>query len=235
MTEVTDTSTELDPRTRGLALRINEGSVSLAELLRALEPAPPPPTPPASPPLPIAISPEQRAALDKLTEVFGVVVPTERRMLTPEEIAQVIEERETMDELKDLAEKRTASIRTIICNHLDVEAERDGKADASTPRDAKGHYILTGSVRVPQAERQFKRELRATSPTLDERALLLLAEHGEITHEDYLSMTTQTRVVDENKVMLALKRKPELLDAIAKATRPGSKTASLYLRKNTDA
>jgi hypothetical protein len=44
-------------------------------------------------------------------------------------------------------------------------------------------------------------------------------------------MTTQVRVLDENKVMLELKKHPELIDALGEAVTKTSQTGSFNVRK----
>jgi hypothetical protein len=212
--------------------KVIAGRITLADLLKEISPTEPValvPMPQA--PLPVAITVKQREALDRVTEVFASVVPKTRRALEPREVHAIIEERMTLDELEDLAEKRKDAIRTTICNHLDVKAEQSGEA-TDAPRDAKGHYVLKGKAGVPDMPKVFSRELRTNAPTLDVEALEEMVQAGELDRADFLAMTTQTRIVDENKVMLALKKDPSLVRVLAQATRPGSKTASVYLRDN---
>lgn len=209
---------------------LTEGEiVTFEKLLEVLSPREVIEQPPAAAPLARVITEKQQDAIDRVAKVFGSVVPTERRELAEKEVAKVIEERLTLDELKKLAESRTEDIRTIICNHLDVVAEKDGSADGSL-RDGRGHYVLVGDVRAKGVEKRFSRELRHNKPVLSEPMLRELELAGELSHEDYLALTTQTRVVDENKVMMAVKKNPELVKVLAKATKPGSTSTALYLR-----
>jgi hypothetical protein len=228
-------STDLDSLVRTAIQKVNEGSLTMSALLKALSPRPAEVAPPAQAPMPVAITDEQRRAVERVGEVFGRVVPTERRALQPAEVTALVEEKETLDALKKMAESRQESLRTTIFNHLDVEAEGSEDFDADDlGRDARGHYTAKGEVRgTPGTAKKFTREVREGAPTLDSEALKALVEDPEVafTHEDYLAMTTQIRVVDENKVMLALKKNPALVHAVARATRPGSRTASLNLRK----
>lgn len=228
-------STELDVLVKTAIAKIEAGTLTMEALLEALAPdVPPAAEVEAQAPMPVAITPEQREAITKVGEVFGKVVPTERRTLQATEVASLIEEKQTLDELKKMAEARHESIRTTVFNHFDVEAEAEGKA-ADAYRDKRGHYILTGEARAtPEVGKKFTREVRQQGPSLNASALEALArddDFADLTWDDYLKMTTQVRVVDENKVMLALKKKPDLVKAIARATNPGSRTASLNLRK----
>ncbi len=224
--------------------KVNEGAISFADLLKLVAPPPPPEVAPAQPaPVP-GITAEQRKALERVVEVFGKVVPTERRVLTVPEVGQLIEERMTLDAITDLAEKRKEGIRTTVCNHLDLELEAEAtKSGAELPhRDDKGHYVANGKARNPDQPKQFSRETRGSSPTLDPEALRLLADDAGLqaklaeagitfTHADYLAMTRPVRVVDEAQVMLHLRKNPHLVHAIKLATTSKPSTASVYLRK----
>lgn len=232
--QTTEANAQLDLLVKRTVAQLESGSLSIEDLLKALAPESAPlPEKVPEPPLPAAITDEQREALERVVEVFGSVVPDKRRELGADEIAKLEEEKRVLDTLKKMAEKRIKEgIRTAIFNHLDVKAEEAGLVDENTPREEKtGHYILEGEARgEPDTPQVFKRVVSNYSPTLDPIVLEALAEDPdfpEFTRKDYLAMTTQTRVVDEHKVMVALKKNPRLIHAIAKATRPGSKTASL--------
>jgi hypothetical protein len=219
------------------ASKVADGSiVKVADLLTTLAPVSARTQRPAKLPVPAAIKDEERRALARLPEVFGRVVPTERRMLTPAEGDALVEEKGVLDTIKKMVETRMASIRTAVFNHLDVEAERvDGFDPETAPYDKDGHYVLPGTLTVTtEASSTFKRETRGSAPSIGEADLKALADdpdHPEFTHADYLAMTEQTRVFDEHRFMLHLKKRPELLGAIRAAAKPGSKTAALTLRK----
>lgn len=219
---------------RQVQAKIDEGVVSLSDLLKVVASKPDPLPAPAHLPLPAQITTEQRKALERLPEVFGQVVPVERRDLLPSEIKALYAERDTLDEIEKLAADRKAAIRTTVCNHLDVVFESDSEKatePVASERDKDGHYVAPGKAPIPDTDRCFSREVRSGSPSLNSELLKALVEAGELDHEDYLEMTTQVRVVDENKVMLKLKKKPQLVQAIAKATTMGRSVASLYVRK----
>lgn len=184
----------------------------------------------AGAPAPTAITDSQRAALAQVTEVYGSVVPTERRSLTPAEVESLMAERLVLDEVKKMVEARSESLRTTVFNHLDVEAEAAGVPEG-TGVDKDGHYILAGETVGTEAGKKFRREVRTSAPTLNADALKGLVDSGDLAHDDYLAMTTQVRVVDENKVMLTLKKRPELIGAVTKALRPARRNAALWVRK----
>lgn len=231
------TSTEIDLVGKAVERLQSDKPVSMTDLLKVLRPDPVGPEKVSEKvPAPAAITKEQRAALERVMEVFGQVVPTERRALQPAEVSSLLEEKRVLAEVEKMAKKRVESIRTTVYNHLDVEAEQDDSFDAEhTLKDKDGHYILKGEARGTENDgEKFARETREGSPTLDVEALKALADDPDfegLDHKTYLSMTTQTRVVDEAKVMLALKKDPSLVSAIARASKPGNLTSSFNVRK----
>jgi len=117
---------------------------------------------------------------------------------------------------------------------MDIEAEKADLIDDESLRSDQGYYILGGRrLGTSDAPKQWSREVRQNAPSLNTVSLQALADNPDVDfdHDDFLAMTTQTRVVDENKVMLALKKNPQLVVALQDAVVPGSKSASLYLRK----
>lgn len=242
-TETTETPTpsqDLDTLVKAAVEKINKGSMTMAQLLKALSPHAVGETPGGATPLPAIITDDERKALDRVVEVFGRVVPTERRMLQPAEVDALIEEKEVLDTVKKMAAKRLSDggIRTTVFNHFDTEAEAGEDFEPEQVEcDATGHYLTDGeALGTGNTGMRYTREVREGAPTLDAEALKALADDPDFEgfdHKDYLAMTAQVRLVDENKVMLALKKNPSLVMAIARATKPGKKTASLNLRKVT--
>lgn len=177
---------------------------------------------------------EHAEALARVNEVYGVVNPTERRRLTAAEASDLIKEMQVLKAVKKMAEDRLADLRTIASNHLDCVAEEVGVADEDTPREAKtGHYILDGEIAAQGADKAIRRETSAPTTTVDIDRLRALAadpDFPDFTHRDYLAWTTETRVVDANKIMLALRGRPELVEALARASSAEHKTPRVQLR-----
>lgn len=224
----------LEPLVAAAIDQINRGNITLADVLNILAP-----TPEADEvvkgqiPLPQIITEEQEAALKKVVDVFGKVVPQERRILAPEEVSALVEEKETLDTLIKMAKSRLDNgIKVAIHNHLDVVAEEQGLTKDAT-RNGDGHWNVNGEVFGDEGvSKKFTREVRVSSPsvTLADLEALVDDEDVDFTHEDLLAITTQTRVMDDNKLMLYLKKKPSLVMALSKAVRPGKATASINLR-----
>lgn len=228
---------ELERTVRLIAERVADGAIDFNDLLRVLAPATYSGTSIEPVPAVAQITNRQREALERLPQVFGQVVPQERRTLQPAEVSALVEEKETLAELKKLYESRQEGIRHTIFNHLDLEVEAAlGEGQEPPPRCKDGHYAAKGEVRAtPTAGKKFTREVRTGQPVLDVDELRRVVDDPEVEfdHDDFLEMTTQTRVVDENKVMLALKRNPNLIHAVRRATKMGDPTAALYLRNNS--
>lgn len=224
-------------------------TINFGDLLKLIAPEPVEPPPPAAPPAVPAITEAQRAALTKVVEVFGGVVPETRRTLTTPEVARLIEERLTLDEIENLAKKRKEGIRTTVCNHLDVKVEEEaaearaaGETVELPQRAADGHYIKAGKVGAPGQPQQFSRETRSGSVSVDPDLLRALADDPALqqaladagvtfTHDDYLAMTRPVRVIDEARVMLHLRQHPSLVHALKLATKTGQPSAAVSMRK----
>jgi hypothetical protein len=219
---------------------VNSGSITWAALAKALvrhrpteQPAPPPKLP-----LPAKINEDQIKALTRLLEIFGSVVPTVRRALEPKERAAIMEERQTLDVVGGMVETRKEGIRTSVLNHNDVTREHDngGKPLTDAPTDKDGHYLADDKdiITVPDSDRVFSWETSRREPDINLDKLKALADDPavpEITHADWLAMTTQTRVFDEHKTMTHLKDNPALLSIIARAAEPAVVRGALYVRK----
>jgi hypothetical protein len=220
------TTTAIEPVIDRTALKrkVADGTIKLPDLWKALA-VPEPSEVVAQAPLPAVITDAQKAALAKLTQVFGKVVPDSVRALTDDEVSGLMDERLTLDEVEKLAKDRKAVIRTTVLNHIDSETEEE------TERDKEGHVLRAAKVADPATGKAFSWEMRKHGGTLDPESLLALVEDGTIERSTYLAMTTQVRVVDENKVMLELKKHPELIDALGEAITKTGQTGALNLRE----
>ena len=188
---------------------------------------------PARIPTAKAITPAQQAAVARLPEVFGRVVPTERRALQPVEVTALVDEKITLDDVKKMAEARLKDVTATIHNHLDVEYEAATPEAERTIRDDNGHYIVEGRSGAEDREKEFSRETRQGSSVLNVEALKAL-DTGEpdalLTHAEFLAMTRQVRIVDEARVLDVIRNKPALVRALNAAIEPGKSGTSVYLR-----
>lgn len=231
----TPENASLEARTKAGIEKVNSGSVKLADLLKVLAPPPAnPETKPAS--VLAAVIPKTTVeALERLPEVYGSVVPTERRALTTVEVSSLMDEAQTIGSIEKTMAKRKADIRTTVFQHFDVTLEgTEGFDPDAEPRDKDGFYVHEAKAETePGQEYTFTREVREPAPSLSEKDLydLIDDESVEFTKEDYLAMTRQVRILDEAAITIALRKKPELVAALAKVLKPGTKTASFNTRK----
>ena len=254
------TSTEIVPAFQRLRVALRDHTMTLTEAAGDLI-GPVAPEGPGSEVVPFPDVPktpiltdEDKAALAKLPSVFGKVLVEERRSLAGQEIADLFEERETVRQVMDVLKGRVDVINENVRTHVDVDAEERGVAvpkdyvrsgrvlAEATPRDAAGHYIFASKgnptrVNIPGTNQAFSLEYRAGSDGgayIDANHLLDLLEAGEITRDQYLSLTSERRVFDEDKATKAIIKDPSLLGIIAKITRRSSPTkpgTSLFIRK----
>ncbi len=153
-----------------------------------------------------------------------------RRSLTDEEISSLLEERAHLDALEAFVKARKEAHRAMVFNHLDIAV--DGSPMASTAEmDDKGHWLVEGSLTVEGAAKKFTREIRSGSPVLTADALEAAKDDETFTHDDYLACTSQVRVVDEAKVLLRLRERPQIVSALRKATAQGGASPSFNVRK----
>jgi len=186
-------------------------------------------------PKPLVITPEAKRALLDLPKVFGKVILDKRRPLSSEEITNLRKEQEVLRQIEALMKGRDDAIKEYIRTHVDADAEAAGIAVdrdvvrgghvvvEATPRDPKGHYLLAEKgkptvVPIPGTNETYSLEYREgkDTPSIDPNALEDLLESGEISREDYLSLTVEKRVFDEAKAARAFNAKPERLTILTK-------------------
>lgn len=206
---------------------------SLDDVIRFLRPQAPAPAQVVLPPAAI-ITADEKAALERLPRVFGSVVPTERRDLKTEEVTKLHEERATLDVLEKMIKERKEAIRTTVLNALDVQFEAKADPGPGAARDKDGHYLQAGSINIPETHQRFSWEVSGGSVDVDPETLLAVAddpEVAEISHQDYLDVTTPVRVVDISKFLAKLKEKPEVLIHTGAFVKQGSPRGALNIRK----
>lgn len=218
--------------------------VSMDALIEALAP-PPAIVKVGALPVIAAIADDEKAALERLPEVYGSVVPTERREITPAETSSLLRERATLKTVEAMLKRRLDDIALTVLNHSDVDYETNG-ADPSTVLlgpdgepwiTDKGHVVRKVKIKGddPALPKLFSVETRKGSPQMSESRFQELADDPDwenATHEDYLACTTQTRVWDNNKAMLHLRKKPSLLVTFREAMSTSSPSVSVYERAN---
>lgn len=199
----------------------------------------------------IEMTDEAKAALDALPSVFNQVAPDGPRVLTDEELVALYGEQQILRVAMTPLKERDDVIKEIVRHHMDLVAEeanlavpkdivRDGQVIApASPRDAHGHYVIASKgkperVRIPETNQAWSREYREGRINFADAAtdLLDLYEAGQISREEYLAFTRETRVFDETKAMDALRKDPErYVPILARIARRGTDGTSLFVRK----
>lgn len=171
----------------------------------------------------VELSDKVRQAVERFpTTIEHAITPTERRALTTEEVIILLDEREDLDLIEKVIKERKEAQRVAVFNHHDVTLEAKG-ADVTKDLDVSedGWYVVKSGVASPKHDKGFVRQVQEGSPSLTAEALeKLIGEHG-FTKEDYLACTTAVRVLDEAKVMLHLRKRPEIVTALQEATTRG--------------
>lgn len=154
---------------------------------------------------------------------------TERRVLTQAEIDALSHERETLDAMEKFIKARKEAMRIMLMNSWDVRVEESG-VDADL--DDKRHYLTAEETFRSDGAKKWVRQLSEGSPSVTADALKEATEAVEgFGHEDFLACTTQVRVLDEEKTLIHMRSKPEVVvEALRVAATPGKRTASLYHR-----
>jgi hypothetical protein len=202
-------------------------------------------------PKPVTMTEEAKQAIDALPVVFNRVMPTEPKILDDKEMVDLFEEREILRDALAPLSARDEVIKEIVRHHMDLVAEqsniaipkdivRNGQVIATaTTRDSKGHYILASKGNPEQAEipgtnQAWSREYKQGGVSFNFAAgdLLAMYEEGEITREQYLAMTRETRVFDEAKTMEAVRKDPETyLPIFQRVAVRSSESTSITVRK----
>lgn len=217
--------------------KLQHGTIKFEDLVKLVAPSAVPPTIPEVLPVPAQITKVQKDALERLSEVYGAVVPLERRELEPKEVTLLVDEHNVLGSIAKMAEERRAGIRTTVLNHNDVatEAAQPEEMIPTIERDKDGHYIIASKIEgEPGTSEVFSCEPRKGTVKLDPAALKALADDPDVdwfSHEDFLKMTEQVRIFSEERAFLLLKKKPNLVRAIREATVTGNASISLNLRK----
>lgn len=200
-------------------------------------------------PAPVQMTAEMEQALLALPALFGKTAIEKRRTMTDDEILAVYREHEALKVLEDALKTRRDSLKTYVRHHLDVAAEEEGRAvpadvyDAdgvkhveASPRDPHGHYVLGEKgkperLNIPETNQAFSREASSYKAKVDGDRLTELYDAGQISREDYLALTVERRVFDEDKARKAIQKNKTLLGVLAKITERGGMKSALYVRK----
>lgn len=223
-------------------VQLREGATTVTAIAaQGVKPVPAPLRDPETPKA-LVITDEVRAALKKLPSVFAATEVTERRELDGKEISLLFDEQEVLEAVADLLIERRETIKTNIRNHIDEVSLAQGRVADEGRRDSKGHYIVASKgnpvrVPVPGHNKEYSLEFRSGrsgTASISSERLLQMYEEGELTREQYLGLTRETRVFDEQKATKAVLDDPSLMEVVKRAVTYVGQTADsqgLYVRK----
>lgn len=251
MTATTETagtatgSAELAQVAPGLIAEIEDsGSFTVADLAdklvspdRTLDSSAPFPPVPSQ----VEVTDTLKARMRQLPSVFGKVRPSTRRELEPTELTALSDEVSVIDALTTILGERREQIGEAVRVHQDVHAERTGDASGATriaEGKAQGHYLLAKpgkphDTEVPGYKGTWQQRFVKGKSRIDEKLLTGLVRDGVITAAEYSKITRPVRVLDNDKLAVAIRRNPgRFLRILASITRKGAPSASLYPPKN---
>lgn len=172
----------------------------------------------------IEVTEADRETLATLGDALSeLVFPDVRRELSPAEEKELAAVLDQVKVAQAVIKSATENVRTVLFNHLDVKAEREGKVGVDTPTDSKGFYLVGGEGQG------YKREFRSGTPTADVDELAALEAEGLISHRDFLKMTKTVRVVDEAAFLGYVAKNPEKLSLLRRAVKM-ARAASVSLK-----
>jgi hypothetical protein len=195
------------------------------------------------PPVPsqVEVTDALKARMRQLPSVFGKVRPTTRRELEPTELTSLSDEVSVIDALSTILGERRKQIGEAIRVHQDVHAERTGDAKGATrvaEGKAQGHYLLAKpgdpfNTEVPGYKGTWQQRFVKGKSRIDEKLLAALVRDEVITKAEFNAMTRTVRVLDHDKLAVAIRKNPgRFLRILASITRKGAPSASLYPPKN---
>lgn len=220
-----------------LALKVNGAtlaSVAKAMLIDAPFNAPKP----LKPPTKVVMTDELVGALTVLPAVFAKKQVEEIRQLTPEELADLAEEQETIEAITKPLKTRLDAIKDSIRHHLDLRGVAGGRVTKETEVDANGHFVFAKPqqpdiLAMPGTSKVWSNQYSSGSVQIDGDKLLKMYEDGEISRATYLAFTKEVRVFDETKAMAAMAKDPSLLNVFRKIIKKGRPSSSLYVRNQS--
>jgi len=211
------------------------GTFTVADLADAVAPAAEPEAlgfPPL--PKPAVLTDQAAQAVSRVSEVFGSFQLPSRRVLTAKELARLTDEAVTLVTAAKPIKARLDVIAETLRVHMDVTAEAAGAGPATERIQAglaKGHYLVAKpgepyKVPVPGFEEAWEQRYVAGGAAPNPARLLGLEQQGQITHEEYLSLTRETRVFDEEKMASVIRKNAargiQILGEITERSSPGA-------------
>jgi hypothetical protein len=172
-------------------------------------------------------------AIEKVAGLLGVLeLPNRRRMLSAAELEEITRVYEQLQlAMKGLDNSRD-QIKAATFNHFDAVALDDGNITVDTKFTKEGWAVVDDreSAKVEGLDKVLTREVSGGKLELTVEALSDLVEDEKITQKDFLEMTRQIRVRDEERTLSWLRRNPEKAEILAEAIQVGKSSAAFWLR-----
>lgn len=225
-TEVSPTDLAKDPQIVALVQKSMEkvvsGKMSLSDLFGTVIAKDDPSVPDLRPPVPPALTESQKEALKRLPDVYGKTIVTAVRKLKPAEKQALVEEREVIDEVLGVLEKRKASsIREVLANHMDIVTPEEKREGAR--HDGKGHLAVKHEDPVDGTGKKIQRSVSGGKPRLTIEHVEALHAEGLIDRKTYLAITKKPdlpRVLDEDSLHKAIQKNPALFFLLGSRAEP---------------
>lgn len=180
-----------------------------------------------------ALDEEAWDAIEKVAGLLAALeLPKHRRIMTTPELEAVTRTYEALQTAQKGLDRARNQIKAAAFNHFDAVAAHDGKITDETKLTKEGWAVLPDkeSAVVEGLRKVMTREVSGGKVTLPLDALRDLVEDGALEQADFLALTKQIRVVDEDRVMTWLRKNADRADVLAEATEIGNGSASFWLR-----
>ncbi len=171
-------------------------------------------------------------AVQEMMGSYGKVVAPVGRSLQSDELEALVKERRSIDSVLKFVDARKEAIREMVLCEMDEAFPVD---DPTVERDAKGHWLRSAKIAVPEAKASFSWEVSSPKVDVSVDALASLIDDEEVPEfnaEDYMAVVVTEVKVDPKLLFDLLKRKPNLMRHIGKAvssSAPGR--AAFFVRK----
>lgn len=179
-------------------------------------------------PTPVEVTDSVAKAIREIGKLFNKVAPESARALDQAEIAHLTAEAEALVELGKLFGTRLDNIKEYVRNHADSTGETTGE------KDSQGHNVVSAPkepfvVKVPGSNTHWSNEYRNGTVSNKTNKIQDMYDKGELTHDQYLALTTQVRVPDEDKIRDYVLKTGDL-ELLEKLTEVGRPVQALNLR-----
>ncbi len=174
-------------------------------------------------------------ALTVLPAVFAKVQPETARALSLTEVKELDEEYAAIQEIAKALTARSNAIKNTMRIHMASVAVAHGDANSRTDIDAKGFPVVASQgapqqLPVPETTHAWSLEYREAEVTVNDGQLVRMLNDGEITRAQYLALTKDVRVFDEDKAFASIVKDNSLLSVLRKITRKGTPSTALFIR-----